>query len=93
MLDTDVLIEIRRGNPDAIQWLSTLSDTPPVCHFAALELRIGCQDMREWREVEKFLKKFTLLYPSQIGLKRAEEIAVYKQIGRASCRERVCSTV
>ncbi len=78
MLDTDILIELRRGKPEALQWLIALTDEPPVCHFAALELRIGCQSLAEWREVERFLKKFTILYPSSVGLKRAEEIAVYK---------------
>jgi hypothetical protein len=58
MLDSDILIEIKRDVPEAIEWLAAFTVKPPVCIFAALELLIGCQSLRERREVLKFLGNF-----------------------------------
>ena len=67
MLDTDRLIELRRGIPEAEAWLEGLTQSPPVCGYSALELLFGCQNMRELRETRQFLSHFELLFPSVSG--------------------------
>ena len=36
MLDSDILIELKRNKPEAWQWFNSLIVPPPVCGFAAL---------------------------------------------------------
>ena len=67
MLDTDILIELRRGIPEAEAWLEGLLLSPPACGFSALELLFGCQNTRELIETRQFLSHFELLFPSIEG--------------------------
>jgi predicted nucleic acid-binding protein len=78
MLDTDILIELKRDEPKALAWLDTLPDLPPVCIFAALELFWGCQNSQERRTVVKFLAPYTLIYPTESGLQQAMSLSPLK---------------
>lgn len=73
LLDTDIMIDLERGLPAARAWLTSLPSGPPVAGFAAMELYNGCQNSAEQRKVEKFLRPFTLLWPSEASLLRASE--------------------
>jgi predicted nucleic acid-binding protein len=65
ILDSDILIAIEREEPSALAWLRGLLDLPTIAGPAALELVAGCRDQRELRTVERLLRGFTLLWPSQ----------------------------
>jgi len=58
LLDTDVFVEVQRGQPNALHWLNTF--TPPLTLPAilALELLIGSRNSIELRRSEKFLAGF-----------------------------------
>ncbi|MCX6380274.1 MAG: hypothetical protein NT023_12505 [Armatimonadetes bacterium] len=71
ILDTDVMIDLLRLQPFATSWLQSLPDFPAVSCFTALELLGGSRDKQEYRTVEKFLLKFTILYPLQPTWRRA----------------------
>jgi len=73
MLDTDILIELKRDNAKAVEWMETLGVKPSVCIFAALELLLGCQSLRERRDVLEFLQDFEIVSPTEAGLKMALE--------------------
>lgn len=71
ILDTDVMIDLLRLQPVATAWLQSLPDFPAVSCFTALELLGGSRDKQEYRTVEKFLLKFTILYPSTTDLEKS----------------------
>lgn len=71
ILDTDVMIDLLRKRPQALQWLHSLKDFPPISCFTALELLGGSQSKQEYRVVERFLLNFPLLYPSLEDLDKA----------------------
>lgn len=60
LLDTDVLIDVQRRHPPAIEWFANLTDLPAVPGYVVMEL---IQDARNQREVHNALK---LVSPLQI---------------------------
>ena len=78
MLDTDILIEIQRQTPEALDWLNSLPEEPSVCSFAALELLLGSRDAKERKETEELLEEFDLLFPTIAGLRMAFGISALK---------------
>ena len=71
ILDTDVLILLEKGNPDALAWYTALTENPYIAGFAALELLNGCENATDRRRIETFLKRFTLLWPTETTLDQA----------------------
>ncbi len=78
LLDTDVLIDVQRGHPPALDWFSELSDLPAIPGFVVMEL---IQDARNGSEVRKALKliaPLTVVWPTEIDCQRAlSELATY----------------
>jgi predicted nucleic acid-binding protein len=60
LVDTDVLIDVQRRHPPAIEWFASLTELPAVPGYVVLEL---IQDARNQREVQNALK---LVSPLQI---------------------------
>lgn len=58
LLDTDVVVEVQRGQPKALQWLSTFNAPLTLPAIVALELLIGSRNGIELRRSEKFLANF-----------------------------------
>jgi hypothetical protein len=71
ILDTDVLIDLKRKHPPALAWLATLPAPPLVCGLAAMELLFGSWDKREQAAVQKFMLLFPLAWPTEEDLQRA----------------------
>jgi predicted nucleic acid-binding protein len=78
LLDTDVLVDLIRGRPEALTWFAGLGTHPPAAGFAAMELVWGSQDAAELRRVRAFLTPFPLLWPSQADLLTAFSLAAVK---------------
>src|SRR5262245_33416948 len=71
ILDTDVLIDVQRGHPPAIDWFARLSELPAVPGFVVMEL---IQDARNATEVEQALKLVAPLrtvWPTEADCNRA----------------------
>ena len=71
ILDTDVLIDLKRKHPPAITWLAALPAPPLVCGVAAMELLYGSWDKREQQAVQKFMTPFPLAWPTEEDMVRA----------------------
>ena len=71
MLDTDVLIDLTNRHPLAISWFATLTGTPHVAGFAAMEVISGSNSLQELRTLQKGLSLFPLRWPTEEDLKRA----------------------
>src|SRR5436305_6492899 len=71
LLDTDVCIDLLRKQPDAIAWFATLTETPGIPGFVALELILGCRDNAEMKRVRAFTAKFSVVWPTESDLDTA----------------------
>src|SRR5260370_38389773 len=52
-VDTDVIIDVQRGHPPALAWLSSLAQLPAIPGIVVMEL---IQDARNAKEVQQVLK-------------------------------------
>ncbi len=63
IVDSDILIDVARGEADAISCLSRLEKTSPLAISAVtqMELLVGCRNKTELQDLEKFLNRYQLL--------------------------------
>ena len=63
LLDTDVLVDVARGHPPAVEYLQALHDTTTVgvSVITLMELLVGCRDQLEQRRVDDFVSRFEVL--------------------------------
>jgi predicted nucleic acid-binding protein len=63
IVDTDILVDVSRGNADAIAYLENLESTTEIAIsvITEMELLIGCQNKWELQATEKFVNRFSVL--------------------------------
>lgn len=63
LLDTDILIDVGRGDKLATHYLQMLEnhENVAISIITEMELMVGCRNKREQSVVEKFLKRFEIL--------------------------------
>ncbi|HMS41002.1 MAG TPA: type II toxin-antitoxin system VapC family toxin [Pyrinomonadaceae bacterium] len=63
IVDSDILINVARGDTEAINCLSRLEETSVLAVSAVtqMELIVGCRNKTELRDLEKFFKRFQIL--------------------------------
>lgn len=63
IVDTDILIDVARGNSDAADCLLQLEKISPLAVSAVtqMELTVGCRNKKELQDLEKFLHRFQVL--------------------------------
>lgn len=71
LLDTDIMVDILRGNTGAIEWLGSLEEAPSLVGLAAMELMQGCKDKVEMNRLVNDLAPFVLHWPSETASNRA----------------------
>jgi len=82
LLDTDVLIDCLRGMPLAKQWLASLSAEPfGVPGVVAMELVMGCRDQADQRQVQKFVRRFQILWPDASEFAHAYDLLAAYRLG------------
>ena len=64
IVDSDVLIDVSRGDLAAISLVTNLESSGGIAisSITAMELIIGCSNKQELARVEKFLARFVLLH-------------------------------
>ena len=63
--DTDIMVDILRGHPDALSWLRANScETIAIPGLVVMELLQGCRNKTEQNLLNKTLKGYRLLWPS-----------------------------
>lgn len=64
VLDTDVMIDVLRQYPPAIDWLEALGEEEiTLPGFVVMELLQGCRNKDEQERVEKVLRACAVLWP------------------------------
>ncbi len=71
LLDTDVLIDIQRGNAAAIARFSGLTDLPSVSGFVIMELIQGAQNSKQVRDVLKLVAPLSVVWPGELDCQKA----------------------
>lgn len=63
IVDTDILIDVGRGNGEAVGFIRDLGEDSRVAVsvITQLELMIGCQNKKELIATERFLSRFEIL--------------------------------
>ncbi len=81
IFDTDILINVGRGDTEAIDCLRDHSktSTPAISVVTQMELIVGCRDKIELRKLKNFLKHFQVLQiTSQISENAAGLLEQYR---------------
>lgn len=71
LLDTDILVDVRRGYEPAVQWLESLTETPAISVITPFELLRGCRNKREQRNVYMLTQRLQVVYLNQPICERA----------------------
>jgi predicted nucleic acid-binding protein len=71
ILDTNILIEILKGNEETIRTVEALSCDLAISSITAMELYYGALDKAETRKIEKFIHHFGVVYPDEVISRRA----------------------
>ena len=60
LVDTDVLIDISKGNVNAADFLANIIGTTFISIISPMELVIGARDKRDQVAIEKFIANYTI---------------------------------
>jgi predicted nucleic acid-binding protein len=61
LIDSDVLIDISRGNPAARQYVDALPEGWAISQVSALELIVGARDKRDLADIDMFLSAYVIV--------------------------------
>ena len=61
LVDSDVLIDISRGNPAAREYTDALPEGWAISQVSALELIVGARDKRDLADIDTFLSAFVIV--------------------------------
>ena len=78
LLDTNVLIEILKGNQKTIQQVESLHITLYISSITVMELYYGARNKAEIKKLEKFIMLFNVLHiDKETSIRSTELIKVY----------------
>ena len=63
LLDSDVLIDILRGHPPAVEWFAGLKDLPMVPGFVVMELIQDADNKARVEKAMKLVKPLSIVWP------------------------------
>jgi predicted nucleic acid-binding protein len=81
IFDTDILINVGRGDTEAINCLQNFAQTSTlaVSVITQMELIVGCRDKKELQTLKRFFKQFQILeLNKQISEKSVELLEKYR---------------
>jgi predicted nucleic acid-binding protein len=75
LLDTDIMVDILRDYPPAVQWMQSLGDEAiALPGFVVMELIQGCQTKTELTNIRKRLAPFQVYWPEADDCNQAVEL-------------------
>ena len=80
LIDTDVLIDISRGNTNAADFVDALSGDIFIGRISAMELIIGARNKKDQKVIEKFVSLYSIKELSDaIGLESHQRLKQYSK--------------
>lgn len=61
LIDSNVLIDVSRGNPAAIKYVDSLVEPWALSQVTAMELIVGARDKRELATIDSFLAQYPVV--------------------------------
>ena len=81
LIDTDVMIDVSRGNVSAASYLDSLSD-PAISIITAQELIVGARDKRDLVGIDSLVSTYPVIHmDAAIGQLRIRSPQAVRQIG------------
>jgi predicted nucleic acid-binding protein len=76
IVDTDILIDVGRGDETAIAYLETLERSKGLAVSAVtyMELIVGCKNKREQQAVKRFVRRFEVIGLTEAITEKAVEL-------------------
>jgi predicted nucleic acid-binding protein len=71
LLDSDVLIDIQRNHPPAVQWFSSLTELPSVPGLVVMELIQDAQNVEQVRKAMKLVRPLKTVWPTETNFSHA----------------------
>lgn len=71
LLDTDVLIDVQRGHPPALEWFASLPELPAVPGFVVMELIQDARGAQQVRAAQRLVAPLAVVWPSVADCRRA----------------------
>ena len=71
LLDTDVMVDLLRDYPPALNWLSSQAQAPGLPGLVLIELLTGCRSKAEMNRLLRLLEPFQLYWPTDQDCRRA----------------------
>ena len=81
LVDTDILIDVSRGITQAIETLEKLQEDHilAISVVTQMELMVGCENKKEFKQLENFLKRFKIIQLTEgISTKAVELFKEYR---------------
>lgn len=81
LIDTDILIDVSRGIPDAINRLQSAANNSilAISTITQMELIVGCRNKTELQNLEKFLRYYAIVKVNEsISEKAIELLSLYR---------------
>lgn len=76
LVDTDILIDVLRGHPPALEWFSELEEVPAVPGFVVMELIQDAPDKARVEKALRLVEPMPIVWPAPIDCHWA--LMVYK---------------
>jgi predicted nucleic acid-binding protein len=78
LIDSNVLIDVSRGNPAAIKYVDRLPEPWALSQVTAMELIVGARDKRELATIDTFLSTYSVVPLSDsIGVRAYRLLRTY----------------
>src|SRR5581483_17949 len=74
LVDSNVLIDISRGNATAIKYVDALTEPWVLSQVTAMELIVGARDKRDLVVIDSFLSLYSIVPPSDAIGSRAYDL-------------------
>ena len=78
LIDTDILIDVSRGIPIAINRLQSEAEnsTLAISSITQMELIVGCRNKTELQNLEKFLQRYVVIKVDELITDKAIELLI-----------------
>ena len=78
LIDTDILIDVSRGIPIAINRLQSEveNSTLAISSITQMELIVGCRNKTELQSLEKFLQRYVIIKVDELITDKAIELLI-----------------
>ncbi len=84
LLDSDIMIDLLRKHPPAMEWLASLNDEEiALPGFVVMELIQGCRNKMEQQKIEKMAASYGVVWPSPATCEEALSVFIRYHLSHA----------